>query len=66
MTYNFQASSCGVPLVCGAGPHPSTRLEGMIGGEGASEAAMMAQVKVKVLVLVADTRVFEYGAPSLF
>ena len=43
----LQASACGVPLVCGAGPHPSTRLEGMIGGEGASEAAMMAQVKVR-------------------
>jgi len=45
-----------MPLVCGAGPHPSTRLEGMIGGEGASEAAMMAQVKVRsVGASVTDT-----------
>jgi dienelactone hydrolase len=45
-----KASSAGVPLKCGVGPHPSTRLEGMLGGD---ELAMMKAVKMPVLLMPA-------------
>jgi len=45
-----KASSVGVPLKCGVGPHPSTRLEGMLGGD---ELAMMKAVKMPVLLMPA-------------
>lgn len=45
-----KASSEGVPLACGVGPHPSTRLEGMMGGD---ELTMMQAVKMPVLLMPA-------------
>lgn len=45
-----KASANGFGLKCGVGPHPSTRLEGMMGG---SEAEMMAAVAMPVLLMPA-------------
>jgi len=45
-----KASSSGVPLKCGVGPHPSTRLEGMMGGD---ELAMMKGLNMPVLLMPA-------------
>merc|ERR1712190_215305 len=42
----------GVPFKCGVGPHPSTRIEGMFGGEGA-EQSMIDKVTMPVLLLPA-------------
>jgi len=47
-----KAASLGVPFKCGVGPHPSTRLEGAFGGEGA-EQAMIDKVNMPVLLLPA-------------
>jgi len=45
-----KASANGVPFKCGAGPHPSTRLEGLLGG---NEVDMMAAVNMPVLLMPA-------------
>lgn len=45
-----KASSVGVPLKCGVGPHPSTRLEGVHGG---NELEMMQKVQMPVLLMPA-------------
>lgn len=47
-----KAASVGVPFKCGVGAHPSTRLEGMFGGEGA-EQSMIEKVTMPVLLLPA-------------
>mmetsp|Transcript_16412 Transcript_16412/g.42396 ORF Transcript_16412/g.42396 Transcript_16412/m.42396 type:complete len:247 (-) Transcript_16412:190-930(-) len=45
-----KANSCGFPLKCGAGPHPSTKLEGMWGG---NELEMFEKVTMPVLMMPA-------------
>eukprot|EP00439_Symbiodinium_sp_Y106_P035570 s2248_g4.t1 len=45
-----KSASMGVPLKCGVGPHPSTRLEGAFGGD---EQAMMDKVNMPVLIMPA-------------
>lgn len=45
-----KASSEGIPLKCGVGPHPSTRLEGAFGRD---EQAMMDKVEMPVLLMPA-------------
>lgn len=45
-----KAYSCGVSFACGVGAHPSTRLEGMFGGD---EQAMMEKVAMPLLLLPA-------------
>lgn len=45
-----KAASVGVPLKAGVGPHPSTRLEGMMGGD---ELEMMKKVEIPVLLMPA-------------
>lgn len=45
-----KAASLGVPFTCGIGPHPSTRIEGMM---GADEQAMIDKVSMPVLILPA-------------
>lgn len=43
-----KASSEGVPLVCGVGPHPSTKLEAMI--QKGNEVEMMKKIKMPILL----------------
>jgi len=45
-----KANSEGTPFTCAVGPHPSTRLEGMFGGD---EQAMMDKVTMPVLIMPA-------------
>ncbi|CAJ1341359.1 unnamed protein product, partial [Effrenium voratum] len=45
-----KASSLGVPFKCGVGPHPSTRLEGVFGGD---EQQMIDKVSMPVLLMPA-------------
>lgn len=47
-----KASAEGVPLKCGVGPHPSTKLEGF--AFKADEGAMMAKVNMPVLLMPAS------------
>ncbi len=46
----LKASAEGVPLKCGVGPHPSSKLEGMLGG---SEIGMMGKVQMPTLLMPA-------------
>mmetsp|Transcript_16097 Transcript_16097/g.47246 ORF Transcript_16097/g.47246 Transcript_16097/m.47246 type:complete len:247 (-) Transcript_16097:481-1221(-) len=45
-----KASATGVPFKCGVGPHPSTQLEGLFGG---NELEMMAAVSMPLLMMPA-------------